>query len=99
MYQLSTTNESTCHSYDSLHGCVSGEDIELVHGVATVEECQALCSDYGPECLAVEYFVVMADGQTTSPSGTRVQGDCQLSSSANIAGCDYEKYSLLTWSK
>ena len=59
---LPSVNEPTCHSYDFLYGCVSGEDIKLVHGVATLEECQALCSDYGPECLAVEYFVVMADG-------------------------------------
>ena len=50
-------NEFTCHSYEALIGCVNGENIELVQGVATVEECQALCSDYGPACIAVEYYV------------------------------------------
>lgn len=98
LYQLGPIvrdNESTCHSYEALRGCVAGENIELVQGVATVEECQALCSDYGPACIAVEYYVDLG----VPAGGSYVEGHCQLSSSDNIADCDYEYFSLLTWSK
>jgi len=69
-------------------GCVSGNNI-IKYAGKTVDECKALCVEYGDACKGIEYGV--AHGGF---SASYVPSDCQLSSSADTSGCNGEYYNL-----
>ena len=67
--------------------CVSGANIRRIAD-QSVPECAALC-DAVDACVGFEYGV--AYGGSSTSYGPR---DCQLSSSADMAGCDGSLYNL-----
>ena len=74
-------------------GCVSGgkpSSANLVKYTGkSVADCQALCIEYGPECLGFEYGVAYGGaGLPYQPS------DCQLQSSNSYADCDGAYHNL-----
>jgi len=73
-------------------GCVNGNNIRK-YSDKTEEQCAQLCRDYGSGCKGFEYGVAYGGG------GSYLAKDCQLSSSANTAGCDGRYYNLAFYTK
>lgn len=67
-------------------GCVNGENI-VKYELKTVTECAALC-DETEGCKGFEYGIEYRE------DGEYKNYDCQLSSSADMSGCNGEEYNL-----
>merc|ERR1711920_983440 len=68
--------------------CVTNENIRLYAG-QTVDQCKALCNAEGASCKGFE-FGVDHGGDATKYA----VGDCQLSSSDDLTGCDGSHHNL-----
>lgn len=77
---------ATCHRYEAKGGCVNSENI-VKYKSKTLKECQQLCSEYGSECVGIEYFKPTFH---RTASDTYVRKDCNLSSSVDMRGCDID---------
>jgi hypothetical protein len=78
------------HWEHSSPGCVSGHNIEMHRGIATVAQCEAICRATAG-CVAFEYGV--PHGGSGAGAGYRTH-DCQPQSATNPAGCDGFTYNL-----